>query len=202
MYAKLEMEGDTMACKLTDVSCTYTGGGIYVCTAKLTDSVWFVTDFETYGTYDVPYDELEAKYSNDYDAHWTNPSCALPTWQDVLTAVKDSFRQGHSPNMDTFEVEKTLRYYHPDLSLRVNAEDDRPAGPDGSDTERLETIASFIEMFEGFLEERGIDVPNPEKADAVRDGSDPESISTIYGSDYGDLSDRIEALLTRYGVLN
>lgn len=62
-------------------------------------------------------------------------------------------------------------------------------------TERMETICDFIECFEDFLDERGIVIPNDEKEET------PDA-SNIYGTDYGDLSDRIEKLLIRYGVLN
>ena len=55
--------------KLTDVLCTYTGGNIYVITAKLND-VYLATDIGTYGTYDVPYDDIEEKY--DVTATWDN----------------------------------------------------------------------------------------------------------------------------------
>lgn len=185
--------------KLTNVYCTYTGGGIYVCTAKYAD-VWFVTDFEMYGTYDVPYDDIEEKYDYDYDSHTKDPSVPLPTWADVLEAIMDSYKNGKSDNMDPYEVERSIRYLHPDLSLRVDQEDKPVEESDNS--ERLETIASFIEVFEDFLEEKGVEIPNPEKEEAVRDGEDPDSIAPIYGTDYGNLSDRIEDLLVRYGVLN
>ena len=71
---------------------------------------------------------------------------------------------------------------------------DPPAIDDNS--ERLETIAKFIECFEDFLDYKGIVIPNDEKE------QDPESASNIYGTDYGILSDRIEELLVYYGVLN
>lgn len=64
-----------------------------------------------------------------------------------------------------------------------------------SNSERLETICDFIEAFEDFLDEKGIVIPNDEK------DQDPDSASNIYGTDYGNLSDRIEHLLIRYGVL-
>ena len=102
--------------------------------------------------------------------------------------------------MDPYEVERSIRYLHPDLSLRVDQEDKPVEESDNS--ERLETIASFIEVFEDFLEEKGVEIPNPEKEEAVRDGEDPDSIAPICGTDYGNLSDRIEDLLVRYGVLN
>ena len=62
-------------------------------------------------------------------------------------------------------------------------------------SERLETICSFIEAFEDFLDEKGIVIPNDEKDD------DPYA-SNIYGTDYGNLSDRIETLLVNLGVFN
>lgn len=62
-------------------------------------------------------------------------------------------------------------------------------------SERLETLACIIELFEDFLDERGIDVPNDEK------DQDPDSASTIYGTDYGELEGRLESLLIRLGLL-
>ena len=64
-----------------------------------------------------------------------------------------------------------------------------------SNTNRLETIASFIDIFEDFLEEKGIDIPNDEK-----DDSDNPAI--IYGTDFSILENKIEALLISYGVLD
>ena len=63
-----------------------------------------------------------------------------------------------------------------------------------SNESRLETIALFIETFEDFLDEKGIDIPNPEKEQS-------DCPSTIYGTDYGILSDRIESLLVGLGYM-
>ena len=59
---------------------------------------------------------------------------------------------------------------------------------------RVDIVATFVETFEDFLDDKGIDVPNPEKAE-------DECASTIYGTDYGILSDKIETILTDIGVL-
>ena len=64
-----------------------------------------------------------------------------------------------------------------------------------SNTERLETLGCIIELFEDFLDEKGIVIPNDEK-DQI-----PESASNIYGTDYGNLSDRLEHLLGRLGMM-
>ena len=66
---------------------------------------------------------------------------------------------------------------------------------------RSDIIADIIEVFEDFLDERNIPVPNEEKDEAVADGEDPASICTIYGSDYGNLSDRIESILVSIGAI-
>ena len=61
--------------------------------------------------------------------------------------------------------------------------------------ERLEILSLFIEVFEDFLEERGIDIPNEEKE------QDPENASTIYGTDYGELESKLEKLLINLGYM-
>lgn len=64
-----------------------------------------------------------------------------------------------------------------------------------SNTERLETLGCIIELFEDFLDEKGIFIPNDEKDQS------PDSASNIYGTDYGNLSDRLEHLLIRLGMM-
>lgn len=179
--------------QLTDVYCTYTGGGIYVCTAKFGD-VYLMTDLQDYGTYDVPYDDIEEKYNCDYDGHWVTCTDPLPTWSELLEAIRISHESGISTNMDFNEVRAEMCACHPDLRLRING-GYHDAEPKSENTERLETIADFIETFEDFLDEKGVVIPNDEKEES------PDSASNIYGTDYGILSDRIEELLVRYGVL-
>lgn len=70
-----------------------------------------------------------------------------------------------------------------------------------SHSERLETLACIIELFEDFLEARGIDIPNEDKDQAIADGEDPDCISLIYGCDYGNLESDLESLLIRLGLL-
>lgn len=174
--------------KLTNVSCEYTGGGIYVYTALLNDDVWFTTDFQTYdsyGCYDAPLDVVEADILPDgsinYAGHWKNPSYPLPQWIDILYSI----------NGMKYTFEEVYKQLPANAYCRVG-EKELTTDPN---TERLETIGSFIDIFEDFLEEKGIDIPNDEK-----DDSDNPAI--IYGTDYGNLSDQIESLLVRLGVLN
>lgn len=176
--------------KLTDVSCEYTGGGIYVFTAKLNDEVWFMTDFQTYdsyGCYDSPLDVVEADILPDgcinYDGHWKTPSFPLPQWVDILHAVKESC--GDDVADDIYRLLPANAY------CRVGEETLPDADPH---TRRLEDLALIIETFEDFLEEKGIDIPNEERDE------DPCG-SLIYGTDYGILSDRIEELLIRLGYM-
>ena len=63
-----------------------------------------------------------------------------------------------------------------------------------SNTERLETLGCIIELFEDFLDEKGIVIPNPDK-------DQDSDASNIYGCDYGELEGRLEHLLIRLGMM-
>ena len=80
------------------------------------------------------------------------------------------------------------------LDIIEEVRDEVPTRKCIDNSERLETIAMFIETFDDFLDWKGVDIPNDERDE------DP-CASNIYGTDYGYLSDRIEKLLVRYGVL-
>ena len=58
----------------------------------------------------------------------------------------------------------------------------------------LEFIAQIIEVFEDFLEERGIEIPNEEKAES-------DSPAPIYGSDFGELQSGIEDVLNAWRIV-
>lgn len=58
-----------------------------------------------------------------------------------------------------------------------------------------ELVGEIIDIFEDFLEEKGINIENPEKADAIADGEDPEGLCILYGTDYGELQSSIEGTL-------
>lgn len=181
--------------KLTNVTCDYTGGGIWVYSALFNNEVWLYGGLDWYfGSYDIAGPEIDDT-DQDYDAHWKNPSVPFPTWNEIL----DSLRSAPYSEYHFSEWEAQLKKANPDMSERcIILEEDSPLrddhAPAADRSERLETIASFIETFEDFLDEKGIDIPNDEK-----EQSDDPSI--IYGTDYGNLSDRIEELLVRYGVL-
>ena len=183
--------------KLTNVSCDYTGGGIYVYSALYNNDVWLTTDFYgsgNYGSYDVPWASIGAEDDNyNYDEHWKDPAGPLPTWGEILESIRKNRDTEACSNMCFDEVERIIKQEHPDLDVRLNEDDPDPDTYENS--RKMETISLFIEAFEEFLEERGIDVPNPEKDD------DPHA-SLIYGSDYGDISDRIESLLNDLDMLN
>lgn len=59
---------------------------------------------------------------------------------------------------------------------------------------RLDILVDIIEAFEDFLDDKGIVIDNPEK-------EEDEFASNIYGTDFGNLSDRIETILTGYGLM-
>lgn len=83
-------------------------------------------------------------------------------------------------------LESDCNYYKTYLaeSQSVINTDDRP-----------ELIGQIIDIFEDFLEEKGIDIENPEKED------DPDSAAIIYGSDYGTLQSQLEEAFINWGIL-
>lgn len=184
--------------KLTNVTCDYTGGGIWVYSARFNDEVWLYGGLDWYfGSYSIKGSEIEDEHDSDYDSYWMNPSVPFPTWNEILQSLRTV------PESTLFfdEWEYQLRRANPNMNEPcIILEDNDPlkdaptAVPKDSNTDRLMTIESFIEVFEDFLDEKGIVIENDEKDQS-------EGPSNIYGTDYGILSDRIESLLIRYGVL-
>lgn len=64
--------------------------------------------------------------------------------------------------------------------------------------DRLELLGQLIDVVEDFLEEKGIDIPNPEKEDA----DDIHECAIIYGTDYGNLSDEFDKILVNWKLIN
>lgn len=56
-----------------------------------------------------------------------------------------------------------------------------------------EFIGQIIDVFEDFLEEKGIDIDNDEK--------DVDNAAIIYGSDYDYISEGIEDILQNWGII-
>ena len=63
-----------------------------------------------------------------------------------------------------------------------------------------EFVGQILDIFEDFLAEKNIDIPNIEKEEAVADGDDPDSICILYGTDYGNLQTQIEDTLLNWNL--
>lgn len=68
--------------------------------------------------------------------------------------------------------------------------------PPVSENDRAEFIGEIVDIFEDFLEEKGITIPNPEK-----DETDDENTAIIFGSDYGYCQDRLEEMMRNWKIL-
>lgn len=85
--------------------------------------------------------------------------------------------------------------------LQIAAKENRRRAPlSESDGSLAEFTGQLIDIFEDFLEERGIAIDNPEKEEALS-GLDPENTAIIYGSDYGELQSEIESQLENWRML-
>lgn len=58
-----------------------------------------------------------------------------------------------------------------------------------------EFTRDIIELFEDFLESKGIEIENDEKLE-------DDCASNIYGTDYGELQSGVEEILTWYGIVD
>ena len=80
---------------LTNVSCTYTGGGIYIYSALFNNEVWIYGGLDTcyFDSYDI--DPLQYEKDNDcsFDCpaeHLAIPSVPYPTFGEILDSIQES----------------------------------------------------------------------------------------------------------------
>lgn len=67
-----------------------------------------------------------------------------------------------------------------------------------TNSDKLEFLGQIIDIFEDFLDEKGVKIDNPDRdRDAIGDAACSDT--NIYGCDYGYLSDRIESTMTNWG---
>lgn len=68
------------------------------------------------------------------------------------------------------------------------------------ENERPEFLGQIVDVFEDFLAEKGIQIQNPEKQEAVSDGEDLDTIAILYGTDYGNIENKVAEIMRRWGV--
>ena len=56
-----------------------------------------------------------------------------------------------------------------------------------------ELTGQLIDIFEDFLEEKGISIPNPER--------EADDSAILYGTDYGDIQTKIENILSHWEII-
>lgn len=64
---------------------------------------------------------------------------------------------------------------------------------------KTEFIGCIIDIFEDFLDEKGVTLEVPEESDKME--LDGGTTANIYGSDYDSISDSLEALLRSWKVI-
>ena len=64
-----------------------------------------------------------------------------------------------------------------------------------TNSERMELLGCIIDVFEDFLEEKGIQIENDER-------EDDDNAAIIYGSDYDRLTSDVETILSNFDMLN
>lgn len=66
------------------------------------------------------------------------------------------------------------------------------------DDDRAEFIGQIIDMFEDFLTDRGVELDNMDKQDALENGEDADTLAVIYGEDYDELQDGLECIFEHW----
>ena len=123
-----------MNTQISNVHCYYTGGGIYVYSARYGDAWLYGTLDQYIECFSVRgevlfndessceffgwMDELKAftLSGNEYDYYLAADQIKYPTWQDIL----DSLRTADLLASGAADMEETLKYWNPDLSKRTN----------------------------------------------------------------------------------
>ena len=149
-------------------------------TALYNKEVWFTTDFlcnDSYGFYDIHPDQIEADLNPagfiNYDGHWKDPSCQLPTWCEVVMAIDETFGKAQA------DIARNLIEAH---EIGINwTVGSRPTPEEEANSARLETVGEFMDVVLDYLEENGI----------------PHDHDDLCGY----LSEHFENLLTKHGVL-
>lgn len=102
-----------------------------------------------------------------------------------------------SPELDEVFAEMTnLKNALKNAGMAVSSDEHIPFV---KEEERPELIGQVIDLFEDFLDEKGIVLENEER-DENMDGEDPDSMANIYGSDYDELQDGLEKIFRGWKI--
>ena len=120
------------AAKLTNVKCYYTGGGIWVYSAKY-GNVWLYGSFDgyisclkaqgekVYNDVDVLehyHEENDLGEVDDPDSYITEPENGVwPTWEQLVSSLKGTEAEGWE-----YEIKEIITYYGAKLTDRINEE--------------------------------------------------------------------------------
>ena len=98
------------------VNCYYTGGGIWVYSAKYKD-VWIYGGLDNYlGCYSIRGEDIEEKHNCDYEKFTAVPADGeYPTWQDIL----DSIRYYLKDDVNLKEMTDSLLRWNPVVTMKI-----------------------------------------------------------------------------------
>ena len=134
-----------------------------------------------------------------------NADCAPKTapadcWEDVLGLLGAQLDDSLNAEMPE-DIRSWFSGLYEQVEAKVLTGSETKESPAFSQNDLAEFLGQIIDVFEDFLEERGIKLDNPEIDEAICDGQDPDSLAIIYGTDYGNLQDDLESLLRNWGIL-
>lgn len=136
-------------------------------------------------TFDYPYGEFDLDlFCKELEKIRPYTTYGKIVFSGVETSTMDEvlFRLIFDRKKKEWTYEKAELYFSSDLRPALNH------------SERMEFFGQLVDEVEDFLEQKGIDIPNEEKAE-------DEDAAIIYGTDYDQLAGGFEELLIGYGLL-
>ena len=118
---------------------------------------------------------------------------------DYLTLSKKEFLDKYPAITETDYDELRQSIYNMDLKDYVKHFMPNPKHIPVTREDEPEFIGQFIDIFEDFLDEKGIVIPN-QKRDFEED-LEPEESANIYGEDYDFLEQEIKKVLIRWEII-
>lgn len=65
-----------------------------------------------------------------------------------------------------------------------------------------EFFGQIIDIFEDFLDAKGVQIANTDRDEDIADGEDPEGLAIIYGEDYDIIKDQLTSMMQHWHIIN
>lgn len=108
--------------KLTDVNVQYTGGNIYVYSAKFNNEVWIYGALDTcqFLTYDIDPIQYEKDNNCTFDCpdnHLAIPSIPYPSFGDILDSIREAYGDNTYSIAESWMLQNHIQFSRPCIEM-------------------------------------------------------------------------------------